>query len=33
MAYLEKRGKNSWRLVVNAGYDANGQAYQTYQNG
>lgn len=25
MAYLEKRGKNSWRLVVNAGYDANGK--------
>lgn len=25
MASIEKRGKNSWRLVVEAGYDANGK--------
>lgn len=25
MAYLEKRGKNSWRLEVSLGYDENGR--------
>lgn len=25
MAHIQKRGKNSWRLVVDAGWDANGK--------
>ncbi|MCT2535694.1 hypothetical protein NC661_06525 [Aquibacillus koreensis] len=25
MASYEKRGENSWRLIVEAGYDANGK--------
>lgn len=31
MASIEKRGLNSWRLVVEAGYDANGKRLKRYK--
>ncbi|MED1872066.1 site-specific integrase [Brevibacillus borstelensis] len=31
MASIEKRGVNSWRLVVEAGYDANGKRLKRYK--
>lgn len=31
MASIEKRGSNSWRLVVEAGYDASGKRLKRYK--
>jgi len=31
MASIEKRGTNSWRLIVEVGYDANGKRLKRYK--